>query len=99
QNPIDIPDKVAGQLGNRVQHKLNAFTPRDQQAVKAAADTFRVNPEIDVATAITELKIGQALVPLLEPDGSPSPVQRPLIKPPSSRVGPLTPEERNVIAT
>ena len=99
QNPIDIPDKVAAQLNNRVQHKLNAFTPRDQQAVKAAADTFRINPEIDVSTAITELKIGEALVSLLQPDGSPEPVQRTLIKPPSTRVGPLTPEERNVIVT
>ena len=99
QNPIDIPDKVAAQLNNRIQHKLNAFTPRDQQAVKAAADTFRVNPDIDVATAITELKIGEALVSLLQPDGSPEPVQRSLIKPPSTRVGPLTPEERSVIIT
>ena len=99
QNPIDIPDTVAAQLNNRIQHKLNAFTPRDQQAVRAAADTFRVNPAIDVATAITELKIGEALVSLLQPDGSPSPVQRVLIKPPSTRVGPLTPEERNVIVT
>jgi DNA helicase HerA-like ATPase len=99
QNPIDIPDKVAAQLNNRIQHKLNAFTPRDQQAVKAAADTFRVNPDIDVATAITELKIGEALVSLLQPDGSPSPVQRTLVKPPSTRVGPLTAEERNVIVT
>jgi DNA helicase HerA-like ATPase len=99
QNPIDIPDKVAAQLNNRIQHKLNAFTPRDQQAVKAAADTFRTNPDIDVATAITELKIGEALVSLLQPDGSPEPVQRTLIKPPSTRVGPLTAEERNVIIT
>jgi uncharacterized protein len=97
QNPIDIPDKVAGQLGNRVQHKLNAFTPRDQQAVKSAADTFRPNPEIDVASAITELKIGEALVSLLLPDGSPSPVERTLIKPPCSRVGPLTTQERAVL--
>jgi len=97
QNPIDIPDKVAGQLGNRVQHKLNAFTPRDQQAVKSAADTFRPNPEIDVPSAITELKIGEALVSLLLPDGSPSPVERTLIKPPSSRVGPLTAQERGVL--
>jgi DNA helicase HerA-like ATPase len=97
QNSIDIPDKVAAQLNNRVQHKLNAFTPRDQQAVKSAADTFRPNPAIDVASAITELKIGEALVSLLQPDGSPEPVQRVLIKPPSSRVGPLTPEERKVI--
>ena len=99
QNPIDIPDKVAAQLNNRIQHKLNAFTPRDQQAVKAAADTFRINPAIDVANAITELKIGEALVSLLQPDGSPSPVQRVLIKPPSTRVGPLAPEERNVIVS
>ena len=99
QNPIDIPDKVAGQLGNRVQHKLNAFTPRDQQAVKSAADTFRPNPDIDVAGAITELKIGEALVSLLQPDGAPSPVQRTLIKPPATRVGPLTEEERKIILT
>ncbi|MGH6784911.1 MAG: helicase HerA-like domain-containing protein, partial [Sphingomicrobium sp.] len=97
QNPIDIPDKVAGQLGNRVQHKLNAFTPRDQQAVKSAADTFRPNPEIDVASAITELKIGEALVSLLLQDGSPSPVERTLIKPPCSRVAPLTAQERSVL--
>jgi DNA helicase HerA-like ATPase len=97
QNPIDIPDKVAAQLNNRVQHKLNAFTPSDQQAVKSAADTFRPNPAIDVASAITELKIGEALVSLLQEDGSPEPVQRVLIKPPSTRVGPLTPDERKVI--
>ena len=99
QNPIDIPDTVAAQLNNRIQHKLNAFTPRDQQAVKSAADTFRPNPEIDVAAAITELKIGEALVSLLQPDGSPSPVQRTLIKPPSSRVGPITPQDRQVLLT
>ncbi|MEO5867954.1 MAG: helicase HerA-like domain-containing protein, partial [Sphingomonas sp.] len=97
QNPIDIPDAVAGQLNNRVQHKLNAFTPRDQQAVKAAADTFRANPGVDVATAITELKVGEALVSLLQPDGAPAPVQRTLIKPPASRVGPVTPQERAVM--
>jgi len=97
QNPIDIPDKVAGQLGNRVQHKLNAFTPRDEQAVRSAADTFRPNPEIDVASAITELKIGEALVSLLLPDGSPAPVERTLIKPPSSRVGPLSAQERAIL--
>jgi len=73
QNPIDIPDKVAGQLGNRVQHALRAFTPRDQAAVRSAAETFRQNPDIDVATAITELKVGEALVSLLQPDGAPSP--------------------------
>ena len=99
QNPIDIPDKVAGQLGNRVQHKLNAFTPRDQQAVRAAAETFRANPEIDVATAITELKIGEALVSLLQPDGAPSPVQRVLVRPPNSRVGPVTDDERSTFVS
>ena len=99
QNPIDIPDSVAGQLGNRVQHKLNAFTPRDERAVKSAADTFRPNPKIDVASAITELKVGEALVSLLQADGAPSPVQRVLIKPPASRVGPLSPQERATLVT
>ncbi len=99
QNPIDIPDTVAAQLNNRIQHKLNAFTPRDQQAVKAAAETFRQNPDIDVAQAITELKIGEALVSLLQPDGSPSVVERTLIKAPASRVGPLSPQERGVMIT
>src|SRR5687767_8845171 len=99
QNPIDIPDKVAGQLGNRVQHALRAFTPRDQQAVQSAAETFRPNPEVDVTQAITELKVGEALVSLLQPDGSPSPVQRTLIKPPSSRVAPITNEERAILKT
>jgi len=98
QNPIDIPERVASQLGNRIQHKLNAFTPREEKAVKAAADTFRPNPAIDVAAAITELKVGEALVSLLLADGSPSPVQRILVKPPSSRVGPLSPVERQTLA-
>jgi hypothetical protein len=80
-----------------VQHKLNAFTPRDQAAVKAAAETFRANPDVDVASAITELKVGEALVSLLQPDGAPSPVERTLIKPPASRVGPVTPVERGVL--
>ena len=97
QNPIDIPDAVAGQLGNRVQHALRAFTPRDQAAVRSAAETFRANPGVDVATAITELKVGEALVSLLQPDGSPAPVERTLIKPPASRVGPVTPQERGVM--
>ena len=97
QNPIDIPDTVAAQLNNRIQHKLNAFTPRDQQAVNAAAQTFRANPGVDVASAITELKIGEALVSLLQPDGSPEPVQRTLVAPPGSRVGPVTPVERGVL--
>jgi len=97
QNPIDIPDKVAGQLGNRVQHALRAFTPHDQAAVRSAAETFRANPGVDVATAITELKVGEALVSLLQADGSPSPVERTLIAPPRSRVGPVTADERKVL--
>ena len=97
QNPIDIPDTVAGQLGNRVQHALRAFTPRDQAAVRSAAETFRANPGVDVATAITELRVGEALVSLLQADGSPAPVERTLIKPPASRVGPVTPQERAVM--
>ncbi len=99
QNPIDIPDTVAGQLGNRVQHALRAFTPRDQAAVKSAADTFRPNPEVDVASAITQLKVGEALVSLLLPDGSPAPVERVLIKPPATRVGPLSVQERAIFVS
>jgi DNA helicase HerA-like ATPase len=95
QNPIDIPEAVAGQLGNRVQHALRAFTPRDQRAIKAAAETFRSNPRLDVGTAITELKVGEALVSLLQQDGAPSPVERTLIAPPRSRVGPVSPAERS----
>jgi len=97
QNPVDVPETVAGQLGNRVQHAIHAFTPRDQKAVKAAAETFRANPGVDVAKAIIELKVGEALVSLLQDDGSPAPVTRTLIKPPRSRVGPITPEERKAI--
>ena len=97
QNPIDIPEKIAGQLGNRVQHALRAFTPRDQRAIKAAAETVRANPDIDVETAITQLKVGEALVSLLQADGSPTPVQRTLIKPPCARVGPCTVVERKVL--
>ncbi|OWK31158.1 helicase HerA-like domain-containing protein [Sphingomonas dokdonensis] len=97
QNPIDIPDAVAGQLNNRIQHKLNAFTPRDQAAVRSAATTFRARPGLDVAAAITELKIGEALVSLLQPDGAPAPVTRCLIRPPASRVGPLTAAERETL--
>ena len=97
QNPVDIPESVAGQLGNRVQHALRAFTPKDEKAIRAAAETFRANPGVDVATAITELKVGEALVSLLQPDGAPSPVERTLIKSPASRVGPLTPDERTQI--
>jgi DNA helicase HerA-like ATPase len=99
QNPVDIPDSVAGQLGNRVQHALRAFTPKDQRAIKAAAETFRTNPEVDVAAAITELKVGEALVSLLQADGAPSPVERTLIAPPRSRVGPLTDKERAIITS
>jgi uncharacterized protein len=99
QNPIDIPDTVAAQLSNRVQHALRAFTPRDQAAVKSAATTFRANPGVDVETVITELKVGEALVSVLQADGSPTPVERTLIKPPRSRVGPLTPQERGVMIT
>ena len=97
QNPIDIPEDVAGQLGNRVQHALRAFTPRDQKAIKAAADTFRINPDLDVETAITELKVGEALVSLLQEDGSPGVVQRTLIAPPRSRLGPVDAKERAII--
>jgi hypothetical protein len=94
QNPLDIPEDVAGQLGNRVQHALRAFTPKDQRAVKAAADTFRINPGLDVTSAITELKTGEALVSTLGRDGAPSPVERTLIAPPRSRAGPITAAER-----
>jgi uncharacterized protein len=97
QNPIDIPEKIAGQLGNRVQHALRAFTPRDQKAIRAAAETFRINPDLDVETAITELKVGEALVSTLGEDGAPSIVQRTLIAPPRSRLGPVTPKERAIV--
>ncbi|MBC2778533.1 helicase HerA-like domain-containing protein [Parasphingopyxis marina] len=97
QNPIDIPEEVAGQLGNRVQHALRAFTPRDKRAIKAAAETFRINPDLDVETAITELKVGEALVSTLMEDGAPSPVERTLIRPPYSRMGPISTGERAAI--
>jgi DNA helicase HerA-like ATPase len=97
QNPIDIPEKIAGQLGNRVQHALRAFTPRDQKAIKAAAETFRINPELNVEQAITELKVGEALVSTLDMEGAPSVVQRTLIAPPRSRLGPVTDKERAII--
>ncbi len=97
QNPIDVPEEVGGQLGNRVQHALRAFTPRDKKAIKAAAQTFRINPDLDVETAITELKVGEALVSTLLEDGAPSIVQRTLIAPPRSRLGPVTPKERAII--
>ena len=97
QNPLDIPDPILGQLGNRVQHALRAFTPRDQKAVKAAAETFRVRPGLDVESAITQLGVGEALVSTLTEDGVPSPVDRAKICPPRSRMGAITPDERRTI--
>jgi len=97
QNPVDVPDKVLAQLGNRVQHALRAFTPRDQKTVAAAAQTFRPNPKLNTAQVITELGTGEALVSFLEKKGTPSIVERVLIRPPSARIGPVTPEERKTI--
>jgi DNA helicase HerA-like ATPase len=97
QTPLDIPDAVLGQLGNRVQHALRAFTPRDQKSVKAAAQTFRDNPKLDVESAITELGVGEALVSFLDEQGRPSIVERALVRPPSSRFAPLTPAERQEV--
>ncbi len=94
QNPADVPETVLGQLGNRVQHALRAFTPRDQKAVKAAADTFRRNPSFDTADAITELAVGEALVSMLDIKGNPEIVARSLVAPPMARVGPVSDEER-----
>ena len=94
QNPLDVPDTVLGQLGNRIQHALRAFTPRDQKAVRAAADTFRPNPKLEVSRAIVELGVGEALVSMLEEGGVPAIVQRTLVRPPSSRLGAVTPAER-----
>ena len=99
QNPLDIPDKVLGQLGNRMQHALRAFTPRDQKAVKAAATTFRPNPPLDVQAAITQLGVGEALVSLLEEKGTPAPVERALVVPPTGQLGPITPAQRQQIIT
>jgi hypothetical protein len=97
QNPLDVPDTVLAQLGNRVQHALRAYTPRDQKAVKAAADTFRPNPKLKTAQVITELGVGEALVSFLEDKGSPSIVERTLICPPAGRLGPVSAEERKAI--
>lgn len=97
QNPIDIPEEVAGQLGNRIQHALRAFTKRDQRAIRAAAETFRVNDELDIEEAITELRVGEALVSTLDEDGAPTVTQRTLIKPPRSRLGPVSKKERAII--
>src|SRR5499426_4020898 len=97
QNPLDVPDVVLGQLGNRVQHALRAFTPRDQKAVKATAQTFRQNPKLDVEAAITELGVGEALVSFLDEKGRPNVVDRALVYPPQSQLPPLTPSERDSI--
>jgi DNA helicase HerA-like ATPase len=97
QNPLDVPDTVSRQLGNRVQHALRAFTPSEQKAVKAAAETFRENPDIDTETAIMELGIGEALVSTLDKKGQPTIVQQTFIKPPSSRVSPITDAERKKV--
>ncbi len=97
QNPIDVPDEVLGQLGNRIQHALRAYTPRDKKAVKAAATTFRENPDLDTETVITELGVGEALVSVLDPDGVPTIVQQTKVRPPESRMGPATKPERKVV--
>ncbi len=97
QNPLDVPDIVLGQMGNRVQHALRAFTPRDQKAVKAAAGTFRPNPAFSVEEAITQVGVGEALVSTLEEKGIPSIVQRTLVRPPSSRIGTISDEERRKV--
>jgi hypothetical protein len=97
QNPLDIPDSVLAQLGNRVQHALRAFTPRDQKAVKAAASTMRANPKLDVEAAITELAVGEALVSFLDAKGRPSVTERVFVIPPGSRIGPITAEQRQAL--
>jgi uncharacterized protein len=94
QNPTDIPDVILSQLGNRVQHALRAFTPNDQKAVRAAAQTFRTNPKIKVESVITELEVGEALVSFLDEKGSPGIVERAFICPPHSQIGPITPDQR-----
>jgi DNA helicase HerA-like ATPase len=91
---LDIPDEVLGQLGNRMQHALRAFTPRDQKAVRAAAETFRPNPKFDTENVITRLGVGEALVSTLDPEGIPGVVEQTLIRPPCSRMGPISPQER-----
>jgi len=97
QNPLDLPDTVLAQLGNRVQHALRAFTPRDQKAVKAAASTMRQKPGLDIETAITELAVGEALVSLLDEKGRPSVTERVFVLPPASQLGPITPEQRKAL--
>ncbi|MBL9126619.1 MAG: DUF853 family protein [Verrucomicrobiales bacterium] len=97
QNPQDIPDAVLGQLGNRIQHALRAFTPKDQKAIRAAAETFRPNPRLDTAAVLTELGVGEALVSFLDEKGQPGVVQRTLICPPRSQLGPITPDHRRTL--
>lgn len=97
QNPLDIPDNVLGQLGNRVQHALRAFTPRDQKAVKSAAETMRHKPGLDIEAAITELAVGEALVSLLDEQGRPSVTERVFVLPPGSQIGPITAEQRRAL--
>ena len=97
QNPLDVPDKVLGQLGNRIQHALRAFTPRDQKAVAAAASTMRANPKLDTEKVITELGVGEALISFLDAKGSPSIVERAYILPPASRIGPISSDERAAV--
>jgi DNA helicase HerA-like ATPase len=97
QNPLDVPEKVLGQLGSRVQHALRAYTPRDQKAVKAAASTMRANPAFDAEKAITELAVGEALVSMLDEKGRPAVVERAWVWPPASRIGPITEDERRAL--
>ncbi len=97
QNPLDVPDTILGQLGNRIQHALRAFTPRDQKAVRAAADTMRANPSLDIASAITELGVGEALVSLLDAQGRPCVTERVWMRLPGSHIGPITPEQRQTL--
>src|SRR5215467_1166241 len=97
QNPVDVPDKILAQLGNRVQHALRAFTPNDQKAVRAAAETFRPNPKLNTAQVIMQLGKGEALVSFLESDGTPSIVERAMVRPPSARIGAITPDERKAV--
>src|SRR5262249_27872868 len=97
QSPGDVPDRVSAQLGNRIQHALRAFTPKEQKAIRAAAQTFRANPDIATERAMQELKVGEALVSVLNSKGDPTMVQRTLIRPPLSRVGPLSCAERQAL--
>src|SRR5690606_30845447 len=97
QNPIDVPDSVLGQLGNRVQHALRAFTPRDQKAVKATAETMRPKPGLDIQAAITELAVGEALISFLDAKGRPSETERVFVVPPGSQLGSITAEQRQAL--